>query len=223
MDWRSCVSFTVRFLRYKIVKKLRTMQPPRMFKNLANQLPLKLSKAILRSGANYLLKLARGIPRWKWVGEAQRSGFRLPQSSFPLRLHGYSANQPTEVPDRFAHLLFSRFLQPPPNCSQQLPLSFCSARFPFNNPRAFISKLYVRQTLTSYLSLFVVSRNCCNKKCVNSRQDLSWSQLIIMYLVAIISSYDHHRHHHASDSCFHIKVCCTAPATVVAFKRHSAS
>ena len=208
-------------VRYKIVKKLRTMQPPRMFKNLANQLPLKLSKAILRSGANYLLKLARGIPRWKWVGEAQRSGFRLPQSSFPLRLHGYSANQPTEVPDRFAHLPFSRFLQPPPNCSQQLPLSFCSARFPFNNPRAFISKLYVRQT--SYLSLFVVSRNCCNKKCVNSRQDLSWSQIIIMYVVAIISSYDHHRQHHASDSCFHIKVCCTAPATVVAFKRHSAS
>ena len=123
------------------------------------------------------LKLPSRIPKWKWVGEARRSGFRLPQSSFPPQHGTATQRQPSEVRYRFAHLPFSHILQ----SLNSHRFSFCSVSFLFNNPRPFILKLHIRKTHLC----FPMPVNCC-QKCVNSRPDLSWSPIIIIWSPLVI-------------------------------------
>ena len=142
------------------------------------------------------------VPKWdSQVEMGGRSGFRLPQSSFPPRHRGYSANQ---LRYRFAHLPFSPFLQPL-NCFQQSPFSFCSASFPFNNPNAFILN-YTSGRHTPHIChcLYVeIVAKTCGKTCLGVISSLHMITIIINWVIDGLI----------------LRCVVLLPARVVAFKR----
>ena len=94
------------------------------------------------------LKLPNRIPKWKWVGEARRSGFRLPQSSFPL-LHSYSAPTKWGALPICSFAFFSYF-----TISQQSSFKFLFSLFSFLQPKSIHIKT------THPVDTFVFAKDC---------------------------------------------------------------